>query len=124
MYSKLKTEKLIDEEVPKLLKLFKLEDWSITFHVYKEGDSSLKKLAPLCYKGYSGATFLGANNTADIIIFYGHKDKKETYSTIIHELLHCVVSKLSSHITIMSDVAEDVEEELVGQLEKLLVERL
>lgn len=123
MYSKLRTQQLIAKKVPGLIKLFHLDDWVINFQVYKEGDKGLKKTAPLYYKGYHGVSFLGDDKTADIIIFVG-KTEKETYSTIIHELLHCVVSPLSSHVTLLQHKASIVEEDLVRLLEQILIERL
>lgn len=104
----------------KLLKSLRLEEEKINIHVYKSSSKFLTKQGVklegdmgICYPSSIGS---------DIILFYDkHKNIKELLGTLIHELLHAKVFKLSSLITIKTDVAYEAEEQLVRDLEDFII---
>jgi hypothetical protein len=123
MYSKKKIESLISKQAPEWLEDFSLDKWKINFYVEKSKSRKLKQLG-VKYCGLAGLTYL-APKSADIIIFYDNiKNEKDALSTILHELLHCLMFSLSGLVTIREGKAAAVEERIVSILEKFYLKYL
>lgn len=127
MYSKAKTLKLIAKNAIKFQNALGLKSWRIKFHVYRSGAKALLKMGvnrSTC-TGHCGMSFISVPaKHADIIIYYNELvNEKDAYGTIVHELLHCSLAKLTSNITLQFDKAIRDEEIFVLHLEKIFVEK-
>lgn len=119
--TKKRVRELIDEYSSMFKEVLEIKS-NISFTVFNSNSLKYKKLK-LSEGQEKGISFINSMSDADIIIFYNHhKTERDLVGTILHELLHVRIYKLSSLCTINIMQAYEVEEELVADLEEFFMQ--
>ena len=112
-------KKIVNRFLKIFRKILHLEELQIKIHLYTS-TSKHKSEKVRKYDDTFGVCMSGPDGD-EIIIYYDiHETAEELFGTLIHELIHARVYKLSSLITLHCENAEDIEEELVKDLEQLV----
>jgi hypothetical protein len=125
MVTKSQAIKVVNNNLNLCIKLLKLEKYKVNVHVLHTRSKFLaangarpRGEMASCYGSEYG-------KSADIIIHYDkHPDKEEVLSSLIHELLHLKLGKLSELITLKQNKAYNIEEKLVRDFEDILMSLL
>jgi hypothetical protein len=123
MYPKYKCQKLIAEHSDRLRKELRIpKTYKITWYVMSTKTKITKKFGMTQMDNTHAVTYIGANHTFDIVLFYDMaKSRKDALATIIHELLHVKIHPLAQMVTLMQDKALTKEEEIVTTLERFII---
>jgi hypothetical protein len=123
VFNKKLAEQLAAEWTPRFMKSLKLAKSLVNVHVHRTTSKKLKKSTGDKYTGLCGCCYSNSVDCHDIIIFYdSHFSKKQFLSTLLHELLHVKMSKLSSLVTMKESVAYKAEENIVRDLELMIID--
>lgn len=115
----------------KLIKALQLDFAEITFHVISSKDKKARQLLSLppvdCLAcvWYDHKNLL--NKTFILVIYHDkHPSKKEILASLIHELIHIKIRIFDKFIkkSVRKNKLNEVEEEFVHSLERLIVEFL
>jgi hypothetical protein len=123
MATKELTELMIKTRAPSLIKDLGLADWSIHFHVFEDAEA-IQRDPDEAIRGLYAKSFYDAKSkSADIVMFHSKlKGKSDIVSTLIHELLHLLISKLK--IGRNKAITQSSEENVILILEKFIAKRL
>lgn len=120
MISKYRTHCLIDEYAPLFVKHLGIKT-KIKFHVFNSESRNCPK--PVRKAGDNkGLSYISSQGSSEIVIFNDkHNTERDTVATILHELLHVRIAKLTHLVTIEEMKAYSREEAFVTQLEKFIM---
>ena len=120
MIPKYKIKKLLDKLVPLIKKRLKIKN-KTNFHIIKNSNKKYRKMT-LIKDNNHGISFVSSSGDTDICIFYDtHYSERQVIGTIIHELLHVRLHKLSGMVTMNEVKAHNEEERIVTVLEDMLI---
>lgn len=121
MYSKYKTEKLLDKYGDTLKRALRISG-TVTFHVHRSTSKKYINLKLGRDETSKAYTHTNSSGSSDIVIFADrHSSERDVIGTILHELLHARISELTSLVTLNSNKAYRKEEKLVQDLERFFI---
>lgn len=121
MYPKKKIDKLIEKYSETFKKSLNIKT-KIVYHILSSKTKKCKALIPGRLTEYRGLTFINKLGAAEIIIFYDqHFTERDVIGTILHELLHVRIHKLSGLVSLHTDKAHVEEEKIIKVLEEFFL---
>lgn len=121
MYSKYKTEQLVDKYDTIFKNLLGIKS-KVRYHVVNSTTKKYKDMK-ISTADNMGLSLIARDGSADVFLYYDkHNSEREMVSTLFHELVHVRLHKLTGLVTLNFSKAYSEEERIVRDLERLFME--
>jgi hypothetical protein len=123
MLTKKIATKLVKSYLDSFIEMLSLQKANIQIHIYYSKSKKLKDLGVRVGTEVGCCYSASIKDNHDIILHYDrHHSEREFVSTLVHELLHVKLSKLTGCVTMAATKANLIEEHLVRDLEQSFID--